>query len=722
MNVIGCNKSTIRNTKYIYRCHYTYFSIFEPFNNQIFKNQFISIMSLKNRFGIPAVAMACLTLGSCVKFEDKDETISGVNTKNMDTLVKPGDNFDAYVNGLWVKNNKIPADKSSYGTFDILADKAQEDVKAIIEESAKGKFKDGSNEQKIGDFYASYMDQKARDAKGLAPLNEDFKNIDALKDYNDLANYFGKANKTGDMIPFSVGVMEDLKDPTKYMLITWQGGIGLPEREYYTLTDAKSQEIRTKYVAHITNMLKLAGIANPDAAAKQIMALETTIATKHMKKEDTRDIPKLYNKYAIKDVKQLMPSFNFDAMLTNAGITGQKDIVIAQTEYMKAIDALIKSTPIDTWKTYLKWSAIHGAASYLTSDLDKENFAFYGKVINGAEEQRPQWRRAVGVVNDNLGEIVGEVYVKKHFTPEAKSRMEELVKNLLKAYESSIKELTWMTPETKKQALDKLSKFTPKIGYPDKWRNYGKLKVEKGDLYGNMMRSTEFEYNRQLDKLGKPVDRAEWGMTPQTVNAYYNPAMNEIVFPAAILQSPFFDLNVDDAVNYGAIGAVIGHEIGHGFDDQGSGFDGDGVLRNWWTPKDQEAFKARTGALVTQYSEFKAFPDLSVNGAFTLGENIGDLGGLTIAMKAYKMSLNGKKAPVMDGFTGEQRLFIGFAQAFQEKQRDEALRSQIASDPHSPAHFRINGTVRNVPEFYEAFNVKPGDSLYIAPEKRVKIW
>ncbi len=680
-------------------------------------------MILKNQsIGITIAAAAVLMLSSCNKNEKTETMTSGVALNNMDTLVKPGDDFDAYVNGTWFKNNAIPADRSSYGNFDVLADKAQENVKAIIEASSKGKFADGLNEQKIGDMYASYMDMKARDAKGLAPLNADFKNIDAIKDYNDLAAYFGKANKTGDMIPFSVGVMEDLKDPTKYMLITWQGGIGLPEREYYTLNDAKSQEIRTKYVAHVTNMLKIAGIAKPDAAAKQIMALETAIASKHMKKEETRDIPKLYNKYEIKDVKQLMPSFNFDLMLKNADITSEKNIVVAQIEYMKALDMLIKNTPIDTWKTYLKWGAIHGSAPYLTSELDQENFAFYGKTLNGAEEQRPLWRRAVGVVNDNLGEIVGEVYVKKHFTPEAKKRMEELVQNLLKAYESSIKELTWMTPETKKEALDKLSKFMPKIGYPDKWRDYGALKVVKGDLYGNMMRSTEFEYNRQLNKLGKPVDRAEWGMTPQTVNAYYNPALNEIVFPAAILQSPFFDLNVDDAINYGAIGAVIGHEIGHGFDDQGSGFDGNGVLRNWWTPKDQAAFKERTAALVTQYSEFKAFPDLNVNGAFTLGENIGDLGGLTIALKAYKMSLNGKEAPKMDGFTGVQRLFIGFAQAFQDKQRDEALRSQIASDPHSPAHFRINGTVRNVPEFYTAFNVKPGDSLYIAPEKRVKIW
>ena len=580
------------------------------------------------QLAIPVLAAAMLTVYSCGKSEKSEELISGIAVKNMDTLVKPGDNFDAYVNGMWIKNNQIPADKASYGSFDILQDKAEENVKTIIEESAKGDFADGSNEQKIGDFYASYMDRKARDAKGISPIESDFKEIDAIKDYNDLAAYFGKANQSGISIPFAIGVTEDFKDPTKYMLFTWQNGIGLPEREYYLLNDAKSKEIREKYVAHVTKMLELCNIPDAGASASKIMALETALATRMMKKEDTRNIPALYNKYAVADLNKLMPSFNWSSMLTNANIpASEKNIVVAQVDYIKSLDALIKATPIDTWKTYLKWAVIDNAASSLTTELDKQNFEFFGKVITGTTEQRELWRRAVNSVNANLGEIVGEVYVKKYFKPEAKERMEQLVKNLLKAYEASIKDLTWMTPETKKEALSKLSKFMLKIGYPDKWRDYSSLKIVKGDLYGNLQRSVEFEYNRQLKKLGKPVDRAEWGMTPQTVNAYYNPSLNEIVFPAAILQPPFFDMNADDAVNYGAIGAVIGHEIGHGFDDQGSGFDGDGVMRIWWSAKDQEAFKQRTGALVSQYSAFKAFPDLNVNGAFTLGENIGDLGG-----------------------------------------------------------------------------------------------
>lgn len=477
-----------------------------------------------------------------------------------------------------------------------------------------------------------------------------------------------------------------------------------------------------KYEAHIAAMLQFIGDSDAAGNAKKILALETAIASKHLSKELTRDVTKMYNPQVIADLGKVMPNYNWKLMLDAAGIKGQTQIVFPQVDFMKAIDGIIKSTPIETWKTWLKWNAIHNAATVLSKNIDEENFNFYGKVLYGTPKQREQWRRGVGAVNNNLGEIVGEVYVKKHFSPEAKKRMEELVQNLLKAYEESIKELTWMTPETKKQALDKLSKFTPKVGYPDKWKDYSALKVIKGDLYGNMERATEFEYNRQLAKLGKKVDRTEWGMTPQTVNAYYNPSLNEIVFPAAILQPPFFDLSVDDAVNYGSIGAVIGHEIGHGFDDQGSSFDGDGVLRNWWTDKDNAAFKERTGALVNQYNEFKVFPDLNVNGAFTLGENIGDLGGVTIAMRAYKISLKGKPAPKIDGFTGEQRFFIGYAQSWLSKQREESLRNQVASDPHSPAHFRVNGIVRNIPEFYEAFNVKPGDSLYLAPEKRVKIW
>ena len=666
-----------------------------------------------------------LTLISCALLLsacNQKELTSGINKKNMDTLVSPGDNFANYVNGTWYKNTKIPADKASYGAFDLLYDQSQKDVKAIIEDAAKGDNADGSDKQKIGDYFDSFMNRKDRDAKGIKPIQPDLKAIDLIANYTDLANYFGISNRTGVTVPISIFVSQDSKNPNEYALTTWQSGINLPEREYYTSTDAKMTDIRKKYLAHIEKMLQLCNIENPTENATKVMALETAIASSHMKKEDTRDVVKLYNKYNTADLKTLMPDFDWKAMLKTAGMDKEKTIIISQVENTKSLNNIIKNTPLDTWKIYLKWGLINRNANRLNSALDKQDFEFYSKTLYGVEKPEEDWKRGVNAVNGALGEMVGKVYVEKHFSPEAKERMVTLVKNLLKAYTESIKKLDWMSAATKKQALAKVDKFMIKIGYPDTWRDYSALRVSKNDLYGNAVRANEFVYKRELDKLGKPVDRREWGMTPQTVNAYYNPSLNEIVFPAAILQPPFFDLKADDAVNYGGIGAVIGHEIGHGFDDQGATFDGDGVMKNWWTPNDLTAFKAKTNALVAQYNGFKAFPDLNVNGDFTLGENIGDLGGLSIAIKAYKASLNGKEAPVMDGFTGMQRVFLGWGQVWGEKAREEAIRSQIAGDPHSPAKFRINGVVRNIPEFYEAFKIKSTDSLYLAPEKRVKIW
>lgn len=678
--------------------------------------------NLKLSLGVPIIAGSLLVLAAFQSFHSTGDPKSGIILENMDKQVVPGNNFMEYVNGTWIKKTEIPADKPSASISSLINDKAQEDVKEIIEKAASGKFADGSEEQKIGDLYGSYMNMTARDAVGVKPLAVDFKKIDAIKNQKELAAYFAYANKIGNMAPFSVAVTEDFKNPKNYMLLTWQGGLGLPDREYYFTDNAKSKEIRTKYVAHIEKMLALAGVAEAKPKASEIMALETLLASKQMKKEETRNMAGLYNKYAVSQLNTLMPDYDWKGMLNEAGVKNPDSIVVAQVAYTKDLNAIIKNTPLSIWKTYLKWSLVKGGASALNSALDEENFSFNGTILNGVPKQRPQWRRAVGVVNGSLGEMVGKLYVEKHFSPEAKARMLVLVGNLLKAYETSIKELDWMSPETKTEALKKISKFTPKIGYPDKWRDYSTLKIVKNDLYGNLTRSTAFEYNRMMKKLGTPVDRTEWGMTPQTVNAYYNPPLNEIVFPAAILQPPFFDMNAEDAVNYGGIGAVIGHEIGHGFDDQGSTFDGDGVMRDWWTKNDLSEFKKRTNALVAQYSGFKVLSDLNVNGEFTLGENIGDLGGLTIALKAYHASLNGKTAPVLDGFNGDQRVFIGWGQVWLNKSREQALRKQVGTDPHSPARFRVNGIVRNIPEFYTAFNVKPGDSLYLAPNKRVKIW
>ena len=500
---------------------------------------------------IALLFLPILILGACNKTKSDEKLASGLMLKNMDTLIRPGDNFDAYVNGTWQNNTVIPADKPSYGIGYMIHDQSQEDVKAIIENASKGDFADGSNEQKIGDFYGAYMDSIRRDKTGIAPLLPEFKKIDSISNYSDLAKYFGHANQSGNNIPFVMGVIEDLKDPSQYMLYTWQSGLGLPDREYYFLEDSKSKEIRRKYVAHIEKTLQLGGVENSVALAPKIMALETSLAAKHMKKEQTRDMVKLYNKYAIKDLNQLMPDFDWASMLTTAGIKNQKNIVITQVEYIKSLNDIIKTTPLATWKAYLKWSVVHGASTSLNTALENENFNFYSKTLRGTEKQKPLWRRGVERVNNNLGEIVGKVYVEQHFSPEAKEKVSILVKNLLNAYKESIKKLDWMSPETKKQALDKVSKFTVKIGYPDKWRDYSSLKVIKNDYFGNQQRATAFEYNRQINKLGKAVDRAEWGMTPQTVNAYYNPPLNEIVFPAAILQPPFYDPNVEDAVNYG---------------------------------------------------------------------------------------------------------------------------------------------------------------------------
>lgn len=674
-------------------------------------------------------AAALLVVAACGQTDDKAAVdvsraplISGIDLQYMDKSVNPGDDFFSYVNGVWLQDTEIPADRSTFGGFSVLADESQANVRAIVEESASGDFATGTDEQKVGDLYKSYLDWDTRNARGLKPLQAELDRINSINDHADLAVYFAETVKRGLDAPFALGQYADFKNPTSYMVYAVQSGLGLPDRDYYLLDDEKSATIREQYIAHIEKMYGLAGLSGAAEAAGTIMALETRLATEQMKKEDTRDFVALYKKIPLGELDELMPKFNWDGYLAEAGLMELDGLVVMMRDYMRALDDIIVTTELDTWKTYLSWSALNNRAGRLTEELDKQNFEFYGKTLRGTPEQRPMWRRGVNTVNASLGEIVGKVYVKRHFPPEAKERMLTLVGNLINAYDKSIKELDWMTDETRAEALDKLSKFTPKIGYPDKWRDYSALSIEPDDLYGNLERAALAEYERLLDRQGGPVDRSEWGMTPQTVNAYYSPALNEIVFPAAILQPPFFNLAADEAVNYGAIGAVIGHEIGHGFDDAGSTFDGDGVLRNWWTDEDRAEFEKRTAKLVDQYSAFRPFDDLAVNGEFTLGENIGDLGGISIGLLAYQMSLDGAEAPVIDGLTGTQRVFLGYGQVWRSKARDEALRMQIATDPHSPAKYRVNGVVRNVPEFYEAFDVQETAALYLPPEERVKIW
>jgi putative endopeptidase len=647
---------------------------------------------------------------------------SGIALENMDTNVRPGDDFFSYVNGKWIAETEIPADKATYGGFGILADEAEEDVKAIIEQSASGDFAKGTDEQKVGDLYRSYLDMEVRNSKGVAPLEPELERIAAIQDHEALAVYFAAAGRRGYPVPVNIGQVADFKDPNYYMIYAWQSGLGLPDREYYFKDDEASAAIRHKYVEHIEAMFDLAGFNNAAAAASAIMDLETRIAGAHITKEAARDWPSNYNKVALDQLNEVMPNFNWQGYINEAGIGEIDGLVLMMTSYFEELDSIIAETPVETWQTYLKWVALNAKANALDAALDNQDFEFYGKTLSGREQQREHWRRAVTTVNGLLGEVVGKVYVKEYFPPEAKERMLDLVGNLIKAYEKSIKELDWMSDETKTQALDKLSKFRPKIGYPDVWRDYSAVDIEADDLFGNIERAIVAEYERELARQGGPVDRDEWAMNPQTVNAYYMPPLNEIVFPAAILQPPFFNLEADDAVNYGAIGAVIGHEIGHGFDDKGSTFDGDGVMRNWWTDTDRAEFEARTAKLVGQYDEYAPFEDLTVNGEFTLGENIGDLGGISIGLLAYQMSLNGEEPPVIDGYTGVQRVFLGYGQIWRNKYRDEALRQLIMTNPHAPSRYRANGAVRNVPEFYEAFDVKEGDALYLPPEERVKIW
>jgi len=652
----------------------------------------------------------------------KVEKYSGLKPENMNRDIRPGDDFNAYVNGTWMDTTEIPADRASNSIGLIVHEQATANVKTIIEEAADGDFAKGSDEQKVGALYASYMDMETRNQLGVTPLEPGLAKVGALENHEQLAIYFAEANKVGIDLPFALAQYVDFKNPESYMMYTWQAGLGLPDREYYFEEGERSDEIREAYVSHIEKMFAKAGMPGGENAAKLIMALETRMAAEHMKKELTRDMVAIYNKIPLDELPGLMPDFAWDAYLSTAAISGIDGLVVTQLDHMRALNDIIRDTSMDDWKTYLSWKVLDANAGLLSEELDLQNFDFNSKTLRGIEQPLPRWKRAVANVNGNLGEVVGKVYVARHFPPQAKEQMLELVNNLIKAYDISIRELDWMGDETKIQALDKLSKFTPKIGYPDNWEDYSRLEIESDDLVGNMRRSNMLEYEKDLARQGGPVDKSEWAMTPQTVNAYYNPPLNEIVFPAAILQPPFFDLDADDAVNYGAIGAVIGHEIGHGFDDSGSTFDGDGVLRDWWTDEDKAEFEKRTAKLVEQYSAFKPFDDLNVNGEFTLGENIGDLGGLSIALLAYKLSLDGKEAPVMDGFTGEQRVFLGYAQAWLGKSREEALRQQINTDPHSPRQYRVNGVVRNVPEFYELFDVVETDALYLAPEDRVKIW
>ncbi len=650
-------------------------------------------------------------------------TVSGIDMGTFDTSVRPRDDLFHHVNGGWLAKTEIPADKASYGSFDILFDKSESDLRRIIEEASNAAGRTpGSDAQKIGDFYASFMNEARVEEIGLKPLEAEFAAIDRLQTRTDLARYFARMFKLNLINPLVGFVDGDAQQPDREILYVHQGGLGLPDRDYYVQADPKLEEYRQKYVALVTQLLTLAQQPSAAAAAKDIFALESRLAQAHWTNVETRDAVKTYNKRSMQDLPKEFPGFDWGAWTSELGIAGANAVIISQPSYAKAFATVVNELPVEHWKPYLRASILNGFAPYLTRALVDAEFAFYGQTLGGVQENRPRWKRAVNTINSSLGEMLGKLYVERHFTPEAKARMEELVENLRRAFREGIEGLEWMGPETKKEAQEKLARFRPKVGYPTKWRDYSRVEIRPDDLVGNVTRALIAEHEFQLGKVDKPIDPEQWGMTPQTVNAYYNPVRNEIVFPAAILQPPFFNLVADDAVNYGAIGAVIGHEMGHGFDDQGRRFDANGVLRDWWAPTDAEEYMKRATLLVDQFNEFEPLPGLHVNGELTLGENIGDLTGVVIAHRAYRLSLEGRDASVIDGLTGDQRFFFGWVQQWRAKQRDDALRQQVLTNPHAPEMYRGNGPLRNVPEFYSTFEVKEGDKMFLAPERRAKIW
>ncbi|MCU6497816.1 M13 family peptidase [Rugamonas sp. A1-17] len=651
--------------------------------------------------------------------------VSGIDTQYIDAGVRPQDDFYRYLNGGWLKTAQIPEDKSSWGTFAKLRDDVLPQLRAIIEAAEADKTrKAGSDAQKIGDMYASFMDEKKLESLGVKPLAGELNRIRAIKDKKAFPMLIAHLGEIGVSAPYGLYVSQDARESTRYAVGISQSGLGLPDRDYYLKKDdAKLAGTLVKYEAHVARILALGGDKHAAASAKAVVALETALAEAQWTKVENRDPVKRYNKMPIAKLAELAPGYDWQHALAAAGVANKVDYVIVnQPSYLGGFNAVLDKTDLAAWKSYFEWQLLRRASPYLSKDFADAHFDFYSTVLTGVAVKPPRWKSAVGLVENSLGEVLGKLYVGQYFPPERKARMEELVKNLLASYKSSIDTLDWMSPETKREAQAKLAKFTPKIGYPNKWRDYSSLAIVKGDLVGNAMRASVFSHQRMINKLGKPVDREEWGMTPQTINAYYNATMNEIVFPAAILQPPFFDARADDAVNYGAIGAVIGHEISHGFDDKGSQSDGDGNLRDWWTKEDRANFKAKADALVKQYDGYSPIKGYHVNGALTLGENIADNSGVAIAYKAYKLSLGGKEAPVIDGLTGDQRFYMGFAQVWRSKTRDEQQIMLIKTDPHSPGQFRANGTMVNQPGFYEAFGVKPGDQMYVAPEQRVIIW
>jgi putative endopeptidase len=651
-------------------------------------------------------------------------TSNSLDLTNVLSDVRPQDDLFRHVNGVWLRDAEIPADRARFGAFDELRMESEDRVRKIIDECAASAATPGSNARKIGDVYRSFMDEKRIEELGVSPIAKELSEAQSISSIDELAAFLGAQWTRGMSGIFGSFIYADFKDSTTHIAYVSQSGISLPDESYYR--EAEHESVRTAFIAHMTKMFELAGIADAGGHAKRVMELETQIASYHWDRVKLREAELNYNKMSFAELQDLSGTFNWELWLEKSQIpSGAFDtLIVRQPPFFEGLSTLMSNFNAAAWQSWLMWNIISEAASYLSSAFVEENFDFFGRTLSGTPEMKERWRRGGSLVEGFLGEAIGELYVEKYFPPAAKQRMLQLVDNLMVAYKQSITDLDWMTEETKEKALVKLSKFVPMIGYPDKWRDYSALEIKADDLIGNLHALAKFELDYMLAKIGKSVDRDEWGMTPQTVNAYYNPVMNRIVFPAGILQAPFFDLEADDATNYGGIGAVIGHEVGHGFDDQGSKYDGDGNINNWWSEKDLSEFENRTKSLIDQYDVLRpeAAPDVHVNGALTIGENIGDLGGLTIAYKAYKIALEGKKSEVLSGLSGEQRLFFNWARVWRGKSRPDEARRLITIDPHSPAEFRCNQIVKNLDEFCDAFGVVEGDELFMPKEERVRIW
>lgn len=649
----------------------------------------------------------------------------GFDTRDIDKAVRPQDDFYRYVNGGWLKKNQIPPTESRWGSFLILRYETEKKLKMIVTDTQKLKrVKAGSPEQLVRDFYRSGLDLASRTRSGMQPLLPYLAQIEKIHDLASLVRALGQFEKLGGLAPFGLGVDQDMKNSEKYILYLHQSGLGMPDRDYYLNDDAESKRVRAAYEKHIVALLLRAGVSTTTALRDRniVMKLETVIAKASMPKEELRDVDKTYHKMSVAKLRTLAPRLAWPVYLKEAGAGAPRELVVMQPDFLKAMDTLLTETPIEEWKVYLRWHLLLSAASYLTPALEKQNFAFYGTALSGVTKMKPVWRRVLRTVDGALGEVLGKLYVERHFTRDAKKRVKLLVDDLFEAYEERIKNLDWMSAPTKKEAIQKLHEMNKKLGYPDRWKSYRGLEVKGDDYFGNIVRAGAREHARAMRRLKKPVDRKEWFMTPQTVNAYCSFGLNDVVFPAAILQPPFFDVSADDAVNYGSIGSVIGHEITHGFDDQGSKFDGRGNRKTWWTGKDRALFEEKAMVLTQQFNQYTVADGLHVNGELTLGENIADLGGASIAFDAYQKRLAKTGRTTIDGFTPEQRFFLSFALFERENRRPEAEKTQVMTDPHSPGQFRINGPASNLPEFCDAFGVAEGDRLYRAPRDRAKIW